>query len=60
MTGLSARVKVKMYKGLIRPAMFYGMEMVAVMTRQVGKIEVAELKIVRWALGMTRKDKIGD
>ena len=26
--------------------------------KQVEKIEVAELKMVRWALGVTRKDKI--
>ena len=26
--------------------------------RQVGKMEVAELKIMRWAMGVTRKDKI--
>ena len=38
--------------------MLYGMETVAVTERQVGKIQVAELKIVRWALGVTRKDKI--
>ena len=55
---LSARVKGKMYKSVIRPAMFYGMETVAVMERQVGKMEVAELKMVRWVLGVTRKDKI--
>ena len=30
----------------------------AVTERQVGKIEVAELKMVRWALGVTRKDRI--
>ena len=34
------------------------METVAVTERQMGKMEVAELKIVRWALGVTRKDKI--
>ena len=55
---LSARVKGKMYKSVVRPAMRYGMEMVAVMKRQVGKMEVVELKMVRWALGVTRKDKI--
>ena len=38
--------------------MLYGIETVAVTERQVGKMEVAELKMVRWALGMTRKDKI--
>ena len=30
----------------------------AVMDKQVGKLEVAELKMVRWALGVTREDMI--
>ena len=34
------------------------METVAVMERQMKRMEVAELKIVRWALGVTRTDKI--
>ena len=34
------------------------METVAVTERQMGKMEVAELKMVRWALEVTRKDKI--
>ena len=34
---LSARVKGKMYKSIVRPAMFYGMETVAVTERQMGK-----------------------
>ena len=55
---LSARVKGKMYKSVVRPAMLYGTKTVAVTERQVGKMEVAELKTVRWALGGTRKDKI--
>ena len=38
--------------------MLYGMETVAVTERQVGKMEVAKLKMVRWELEMTRKDKI--
>ena len=53
---LLARVKCKMYKSVVRPAMLYGMETVAVTERQVGKMEVAELKMVRWALGVTRKE----
>ena len=48
---LSAKVKVKMYKSIVRPTM-------AVTERQVGKMEVAELKIMRWAMGVTRKDNI--
>ena len=55
---LSTRVKGKMYKSDVRPAMLYEMETVAVTERQVGKMEVAELKMVRWALEVTRKDKI--
>ena len=55
---LSAKVKGKMYKSVVRQAMLYRMETVAVMERQVGKMEVAELKMVRWTLGVTRKDKI--
>ena len=34
--------------------MLYGMETVAVTERQVGKMDVAELKMVRWALGVTK------
>ena len=55
---LSARVKGKMYKSVVRQTMLYGMETMAVMERQEEKREVAELKMVRWALGVTRKDKI--
>ena len=55
---LSARVEGKMYKNVVRPAMLYGMETVAVMERQMGKMEVAELKMVRWALEVTRKEDI--
>ena len=47
-----------MYKSVVRPAMLYGMETVAVTERQVGKMEVAELKMMRCALGVTRKNKI--
>ena len=55
---LSAKVKGKMYESVVRPTMLYGMETVVVTEKQVGKMEVAELKMVRWALGVTRKDKI--
>ena len=36
---LSARVKGKMYKSVVRPAMLCGMETVAVTERQVGKMK---------------------
>ena len=55
---LSAKVKGKIFTSVVRPAMLYGMETVAVTEKQVENMEVAELKMVRWALGVTRKDKI--
>ena len=54
---LLERVKCEMYKSVVRPAMLYGMKMVTVTKRQVGKVEVVELKMMRWSLGVTRKDK---
>ena len=47
-----------MYPNVTRPAMLYGMETVAMTEIQVGKMEVAGLKMVRWALDDTTKDKI--
>ena len=44
---LSARVKGKMYKSVVRPAMLPGMETGAVTEIQMGKMEVAELKMVK-------------
>ena len=55
---LLSKVKGKIYKSVVRPAMLYRMETMAVTEIQVGKMEVAELKIMRWAMGVTRKDKI--
>ena len=38
--------------------MVYELEMVAVTKKQVEEMEVAEMKILRFAIGVTRKDKI--
>ena len=54
---LSAKVKDKMYKSVVRPTMLYRMETMAMTERQTGKMKVAELKMMRWALEVTRKDK---
>ena len=54
---LSEKVKGKMYESVVRPAIPYKMETVAVTERQMGKMEVAELEMVRWVLGLTIKDK---
>ena len=52
------KIKNKMYKSVVKPTILYGMETVAVTERQMGKMKVSELKMERWALGVTRKNKI--
>ena len=48
---LPARVKGKVYSSVVRPAMVYGLETVAVTKKQVEEIEVAEMKMLRFAMG---------
>ena len=55
---LPARVKGKVYSSVVRPAMVYGLETVAVTKKQVEEMEVAEMKMMRFAMGVTRKNKI--
>ena len=55
---LPARVKGKVYSSVVRPAMVYGLETVAVTKKQVEEMEVAEIKMLRFTIGVTRKDKI--
>ena len=55
---LPARVKGKVYSSVVRPAMVYGLETVAVTKKQVEEMEVTEMKMLRFAMGVTRKDKI--
>ena len=38
--------------------MVYGLETVAVTKKQVKEMEVSEMKMLRFAMGVTRKDKI--
>ncbi|KAI5093285.1 hypothetical protein C0J45_16423, partial [Silurus meridionalis] len=53
---VSARMKV--YKTVVRPEMLYGLETVALSKRQEAELEVAELKLLWFSLGVTRMDKI--
>ena len=54
---LPDRVKGKVYSLVIRPALVCGLETVAVTKKQVKEMEVAEMKMLRFAMGVTRKDK---
>lgn len=55
---VSARVKGMMYRTVVRPAMLYGSETWPVKKTQERKMEVAEMRMIRWMLGVTRRDRI--
>ena len=52
------RLKGKIYKTVVRPAMLYGCECWALKKEHERKVAVAEMKMLRWTAGVTRKDKI--
>ncbi|KAK3517775.1 hypothetical protein QTP70_018344 [Hemibagrus guttatus] len=55
---ISVGVKGKVYRTVVRPAMLYGLETVSLRKRQESELEVAELKMLRFSLGVTRLDRI--
>ena len=55
---LPAKVKRKVYSSAVRPTIVYALETVVVIKKQVKEMEVAEMNMLRFANGATRKDKI--
>ena len=55
---ISLRVKGKVYKTVVRPAMMYGAEIWAVKKAQEKKLDVAEMRMLRWMSGVTNLDRI--
>ncbi|KAK3525896.1 hypothetical protein QTP70_010950 [Hemibagrus guttatus] len=55
---ISARIKGKVYRTVVRLAMLYGLETVSLRKRQESELEVAELKMLRFSLRVTRLDRI--
>ena len=51
---LPARVKKKCISTVVRCAMVYGLETVAATKKQIEEMEVAEIKVLRFAIGVTR------
>ena len=52
------KVKGKVYKMVVQPAMLYAVETVPMTRSQVKKLHVAEMKICRWVCGSTRMDHV--
>ena len=55
---LPVKVKGKVYSSVVSPSMVYGLETVAVTKKRVEEMEVAEMKMLWFAMRVTRKDKI--
>ena len=51
------KVKGKVHKAVVRPAMTYGLE-AAPLKKNEEKLDVAEMKMLRWMVGVTRRDQI--
>ena len=55
---VSPGVKGRLYKMMVRPTMLYGMETVAVTKSQEKQMERVEMKMLRFSLGVTRRNRI--
>jgi hypothetical protein len=52
------KLKGKFYRMTIRPAIMYGIECWVTKGQHVQKMSVAEMRMLRWICGYTRKDRI--
>ena len=55
---MPVKLKGKVYKTVVRPAMLYGMEVTPIKKVNEKRMDVAEMKMLRWMTGVTRKDRI--
>ena len=55
---ISIRLKGNFYRTVNRPAMTYGAECWPIKKEYMHKMDVAEMRMLRWMCGKTRKDKI--
>lgn len=52
------RVKGKVHKAVVRPALMYGLEAAPLKKIEERKMDVAEMKMLRWMVGVNRTDRI--
>ncbi|KAL0809484.1 hypothetical protein ABMA28_011031 [Loxostege sticticalis] len=52
------KIKGKIYKTVVRPAMMYGSECWTIKKAHEQKLHTTEMKMLRWAGGVTRLDKV--
>ena len=51
-------LKEKFYRTAIRPALLYGTEYWDIKRHHAQKMSVAEMRMLRWMCGNTRRDKV--
>ena len=52
------RLKGKVHKAVVRPALTYGLETAPLKKAQEQKLDVTEMKMLRWMSGVTRMDRV--
>ena len=52
------KIKGKVYRRVVRPALMYGAETLALKKAQENKLEVAEMRMLRWMWRVTKQDNI--
>ena len=55
---MPVKLKGKVYKTVVRPPMMYGIEDTSIKKGNEKKMNVAEMKVLRWMSGVTRIDRI--
>lgn len=55
---MNVKIKGKVYRTVVRPALMYGAETWAAKKTQEKKLDVAEMRMLRWMCGATKIDKI--
>ena len=52
------KIKGKVYRTVVIPALMYGAETLALKKAQEKKLEVAEMRMLRWMCRVTKQDNI--